>query len=354
MTRPESPISNLQSPIPISVVIPVRNGGSSFQRCLDAIRACDPPPHEVIVVDDGSIDDSARVAREWGVCVLSTARPGSGPAHARNAGAGAASGDVVLFVDADVALHPDAIGRVARRFAADPDLAACFGSYDDDPAAPNFLSQYKNLFHHYVHQSARADASTFWAGCGAIRRGVFLSAGGFSERYTRPAIEDIEMGYRLKASGYKLQLDKNLQGKHLKRWTLRSLLRSDILDRGVPWTALILRDGALVDDLNLQTHNRVSVVAVYLLLLSLCLGVWWSSAWLASAALCLTLLALNWPLYRFFAARRGRLFALRTIPMHWLYYVYNGVAFAIGLSRHVAGWMGRRLVIGRWGLKFGV
>jgi len=347
MTSPESPRprsgqSNLQSLITISVVIPVRNGGSNFQCCLEAIRACDPAPHEVIVVDDGSIDDSARVAQEWGARVLETSRPGSGPAQARNLGAHAASGEVVLFVDADVALRPDAIGRVARHFAADPDLAACFGSYDDDPAAPNFLSQYKNLFHHYVHQSARADASTFWAGCGAIRRGVFLSAGGFSERYDRPAIEDIELGYRLKACSFKLRLDKNLQGKHLKTWTLRSLLRSDILDRGVPWTELILRDGALVNDLNLQTHNRVSVVTIYVLLLSVCLGLGWPLAWPASAVLSLTLLALNRSLYRFFIARRGWFFALRAVPLHWLYYVYNGVAFAIGLSRHVADRVKRR------------
>jgi glycosyltransferase involved in cell wall biosynthesis len=319
----------------------VRNGGSNFQRCLEAIRACDPAPHEVIVVDDGSADDSARVAREWDACVLETSRPGSSPAQARNLGARAASGEVVLFVDADVALHPDAIGRVACHFAADPDLAACFGSYDDDPAAPNFLSQYKNLFHHYVHQSARADASTFWAGCGAIRRGVFLSAGGFDERYDRPAIEDIELGYRLKASGLKLRLDKKLQGKHLKEWALSSLLRSDILDRGVPWTELILR-GGFVDDLNLQTHNRVSVVTIYVLLLSVWLGPWWPPAWLASALLSVILLMLNRSLYRFFVARRGWFFALRVVPMHWLYYVYNGVAFAIGLSQYIAGHLNKR------------
>ena len=289
----------------VSVVIPVRNGGPNFRRCLDALRACDLPSHEVIVVDDGSTDDSAQVAREWGARVLSTPHPASGPAEARNIGARAASGDVVLFVDADVALRPDALGRVARNFESDPDLTACFGSYDDDPAAANFLSQYKNLFHHYVHQSARADASTFWAGCGAIRRDAFLSAGGFSRHYHRPAIEDIELGYRLKAAGRTLRLDKDLQGKHLKKWTWRSLLRSDIFDRGVPWTELILRDGAFVNDLNLQTHNRVSVVTLYLLLVSLAVGLGWPIVWTAAAGLAILLLALNLPVYRFFAARRG-------------------------------------------------
>ncbi len=335
---------NLQSPIThpqsssssptVSIVIPVRDGGANFRRCLEAIVACDPPPHEAIVVDDGSRDDSARVAREWGARVISTGQPASGPAEARNAGARAASGDVILFVDADVALHPDAIGRVTRNFESDLALTACFGSYDDDPAAPDFLSQYKNLFHYYVHQSARADASTFWAGCGAIRREAFLAAGGFSREYGRPAIEDIELGYRLKAAGYTLRLDKTLQGRHLKKWTWRSLLRSDIFDRGVPWTELILRDGALVNDLNLQTHNRASVVIVYLLLIAALLGCAWPSAWVMAGGLAILLLALNLPLYRFFAARRGRRFALRVVPAHWLYYFYNGVSFLIGTGRY--------------------
>ncbi len=319
----------------ISLVIPVFNGGENFQRCLDAVRACDPSPHEVIAVDDGSTDESPRLAREHGAKVLTTDRPRSGPAMARNIGARAATGDVVLFVDADVAVQPEVIDRIAHNFEADPDLAACFGSYDEHPAAQNFLSQYKNLFHHYVHQSAQADASTFWAGCGAIRRDLFLKVGGFSETYPRPSIEDIELGCRLKATGSKLQLDKEIQCQHLKRWTWRSLLRSDILDRGVPWTELILRAGAFVNDLNLQTHNRVSVVMVYLLLLSLAIGVVQPTGWLASAGLAIILLLLNWKLYRFFKARRGLRFALRVIPTHWLYYFYNGISFSIGAARHV-------------------
>ena len=319
----------------VSVVIPVRNGGSNFRRCLEAIHDSGPPPYEVLVVDDGSTDESARMACESGATLLMTPQPGGGPAVARNVGAIQAGGDVILFVDSDVALHPDAIGRVRRNFSADPDLVACFGSYDDRPAAPNFVSQYKNLFHHYVHQSARDEASTFWAGCGAIRRDAFLAAGGFDSRYSRPAIEDVELGCRLKSSGGKLRLDKRLQATHLKRWTLRSLLRSDIFDRGVPWTRLILQRRGLIDDLNLRMRSRVSVVAVYAVLTSCVAGCVWPAALAAAGASAIGLLAINSPLYRFLAARRGWLFALRAIPMHWLYYWYNGLAFAMGLVSEI-------------------
>lgn len=87
----------------------------------------------------------------------------------------------------------DAVDRVAMVFKREPDIAALFGSYDDNPGETTFLSQYRNLLHHFVHQQGCEDASTFWAGCGAIRREVFLSIGGFDEGYVRPAIEDIEL-----------------------------------------------------------------------------------------------------------------------------------------------------------------
>ncbi len=79
------------------------------------------------------------------------------------------------------------------------DVSAVFGSYDDEPAERNFLSQYKNLLHHFVHQEGATDAGTFWAGCGAIRKDMFASVNGFnSEKYPYPSIEDIELGIRLK------------------------------------------------------------------------------------------------------------------------------------------------------------
>lgn len=331
----------------VSVVVPVYNGGAALRQCLTALAASQPPPLEIIVVDDHSDDGSAAVAAGFGCRVLRTERPRSGPAAARNLGAKTAAGAVLFFVDADVVVQPDTVDRVAQAFAADPGLAGLFGSYDAQPADRAFLSQYKNLFHHFVHQHSNAEAQTFWSGCGAMRRDVFLAHGGFdATRYTRPCIEDIELGYRVTRSGGRIRLRKDLQVKHLKRWTARSLLKSDILDRGIPWTRLLLRERAFANDLNLQTHNRVSVAAVYLLLLALLL---WSVAALSpvieippryalltALAAAGLLLALNWPLYRWFAAQRSWVFALRVVPWHWLYYAYNGVSFAAGLALHLA------------------
>jgi glycosyltransferase involved in cell wall biosynthesis len=252
----------------ISVIVPVYNGGSDFARCLAALHASVPAAHEVIVVDDGSTDDSAQQARAYGYRVLSTPRPRSGPAKARNIGAHAASGQVLFFIDADVCVQGDSVGRVQAAFENDPALDALIGSYDDDPAHRDFLSQYKNLMHAFVHQSAREQASTFWSGCGAIRRDVFLQHSGFDESYGRPAIEDIELGFRMARANHKMILDKDLRVKHLKRWTFWKLVRTDVMDRGIPWTELILRDRSMPNDLNLQISQRISVALAFLLLLS--------------------------------------------------------------------------------------
>jgi GT2 family glycosyltransferase len=318
----------------ISVIVPVYNGGTPFETCLSSLRQAVWPPHEIIVVGDGDTDGSSGLAEECGARVLCLPTCG-GPARARNTGARVAQGEILFFVDADVAVHPDALKQVLDAFRREPQLAALFGSYDDAPSETNFLSQYKNLMHHYVHQAGRKEASTFWAGCGAVRRDVFLDVGGFDERYREPCIEDIELGYRLRAAGHRIRLCKTLLCKHLKRWTVRSLLRADFLMRALPWTELILRHRTLSNDLNLNRASRASVVMLYGLLGGLVVSSLRPVALALSGALALGLLALNAPLYRFLWRMRGSWFALRAVFWHWLYYGYSGLALAIGVVRHL-------------------
>ena len=247
----------------VSVIIHVYNCPSHIRSCLEHIRRSTVQPLEVIVVDDGSTDDTADVARELGATVLSSGGR-LGPARARNTGARAAIGDVLFFIDGDVCVHPDTIQRVAAHFEEDASLDAVIGSYDDAPKVKDFLSQYRNLMHCFVHQTAEQEASTFWSGCGAIRKSVFVEHSGFDESYERPAIEDIELGYRLRRNHHKMILDPALQVKHLKAWSFFGLVKTDILDRGVPWTELILRDKFLPNDLNIQLSQRVSVALAFL------------------------------------------------------------------------------------------
>ncbi|HSM84192.1 MAG TPA: glycosyltransferase [Nodosilinea sp.] len=313
----------------ISVVIPVHNGGESFKRCLSSVKASSRQPDEVIVVADGDTDGSWAVAEDFGAQVFRYTSAG-GPARARNRGAQEAKGDILFFVDADVTLGPDTIGQVEEAFQRDVNLAALIGSYDDEPGAENFLSQYKNLFHHYTHQVSSEKASTFWGACGAVRAEVFRAVGGFDERYTKPCVEDIELGYRLRRAGYKIRLCKHIQVKHLKCWRPVSMLRAEVFYRALPWTELILSQKQPMNDLNLDRSNRLSVVLSFALVGCLVGGVVEPFLWIVAIALMIGLLVINNRVYRFFWRKRGALFALRVIPWHWFYFLYGGAAFAYG------------------------
>ena len=316
----------------ISVIVPVHNGGESFRRCLESLRQSSRQPDEVIVVADGDTDGSWELAKAFGAKVFRYDAAG-GPARARNRGAAMAQGDILFFVDADVTVRQDTILSVEAAFK-DAALAALIGSYDDQPGATNFLSQYKNLFHHYTHQVSSENASTFWGACGAVRAEAFRAVGGFDERYIKPCVEDIELGYRLRQAGYTIRLCKHIQVKHLKCWRPVSLLRAEIFYRALPWTELILSQRQPMNDLNLDRSNQLSVVLSFIALG--CLAGGWLSPWLwvVAAASMVGLLVINQRVYRFFWHKRGPLFALRVIPWHWLYFIYGGGAFAYGLATY--------------------
>jgi GT2 family glycosyltransferase len=322
---PAGPASPEPGRPPLSVVVPVRNGGRDFECCLLRLRDSSVTNFELIVVDDGSTDQSAAAARRAGAIVISNPRP-QGPAAARNLGARTATAPLVFFLDADVAVHPEALAHAMRRFEADPDLAALFGSYDDRPAAAGVVSQYRNLLHHFVHQQGRFQdgirpAHTFWTGCGIIRRELFLEFGGFDPRlYPRPAIEDIELGYRLTRAGHRIVLARDVLATHLKRWSLSEMVRTDIFRRGVPWMLLLKRTGTVETDLNVKADQKASVALTGLAVaaaLGCAVTPWAAIGVLVAVA---AIVALNRELFGFLIRRKGLAFSCAAMPLHLLYY----------------------------------
>ena len=310
----------------ISVVVPVYNDATHLPECLAALQRAATADTEIIVVDDASTDGSAARAECAGVRVLRLPH-NAGPGGARNQGAALARGDILFFVDSDVAVAPDAIRRVVALFEGRPEVSAVFGSYDASPRAPGLVSQYRNLLHHFVHQTGNPEASTFWSGCGAVRRAIFAEAGGFDDAGFGQVVEDIELGYRIRRTGHRILLDKDLQGTHLKAWTLRSLIRTDVKYRAIPWSRLIMEQGS-PNDLNLKTDQRLSAALVLLLLGSMLFAPFRPMLLLVALGAFVAVTALNRALYGFFLTHRGLLFAAGAIPLHLLYYLYSAGSFA--------------------------
>jgi len=326
-TRRETPLPDNPA---LSVIVPVYNSLQELKLCLAALHKSDYENFEVTVVDDGSSEPIEPLVAQYGFKYLKLAGP-LGPARARNRGVEIAKGLYVVFIDADVCVHKDTLKRFADAFATTPDAAAVLGSYDESPWHTNFFSQYKNLFHHYVHQGGDGETGTFWSGCGAMRRDIFLSFGGFDEeRYRRPAIEDIELGTWIKEAGYKVILDRRIQAKHLKHWTFWSLVKTDIFDRGIPWIRLMWRSGVSANTLNAVPSQRLSVVLAYLTALLLPMVTVWPFAGAIAALSVLCVSILNLDFYRYFLTRRGIWFTLRVLPLHWLYFWYCGISVVVG------------------------
>ena len=378
----------IQGQTRVSAVIPVFNGGSDLEKCLAAIAASVYPLLEIILVDDGSTDGMTHAAAmRHGARVIRREQM-MGPASARNLGAGEARGDIIFFTDADVLLDPAAIAIAVRTLDADPEVCAVFGSYDDQPGHASFLSQYRNLFHHWVHQTGNEEAFTFWTGCGAIRREVLLQVGGFSEDYERPSIEDIELGARLRAAGLRIRLEKNMLGQHMKRWRFWNMLRTDIFHRGIPWMRLVLREGKVSSDLNLSLSSRIATFLAGLFGLSLLVfpltgqlaAIWPALAFLlagASCAWCINptgssagsalsavlavvlpvgaywlspspwalvplalILAMIWTqlaFYRYLVQKRSGAFAFAVVPMQVLFFLGCVAAVPLGIIMHQFG-----------------
>jgi hypothetical protein len=290
----------------LSLVVPATDEPETLDRCLAAVAAADGPPEETVVV---------------------TTPPCSGSAAARNAGARRASAEVIVFLDADVIVHPDAFKRIRAAFARDPGLVAVFGSYDDLVGTRGVVAGFRNLLHHTVHQRSAGPASTFWAGLGAVRSDELRAVGGFDEdRYQRSSIEDIELGGRLAERG-RIVLDPDLRGTHLKEWTLCSMVVTDFARRGVPWVALMVERRAVAAGLNLGVRERLSAAASLLAVGALATR----RPALGAVAVALSI-GLNRDLYGTVWRRIGARGVAATIPLHALHQVVAAASVPVGLT----------------------
>ncbi|MDX1979329.1 MAG: glycosyltransferase [Bryobacteraceae bacterium] len=295
----------------LSIIVPVKDSAAHLRACLKSIE-----PHlcegrggvEAIVVDDGSSDDSARVARQFPVRVIEcgTSR---GLAQARNVGAKAARGSVFLFVDADVALHADTIERIEEAFR-DPAVDAVSGCCDDRPADASFVSQFRNLLHHYMHQTAGAKAGGFWTGCGAIRREAFERLGGFD------AGVRCDFGLRLSQSG-KLRLDPAIQVQTRKVWTLAGMFQAGMTNPPEPASGVLL------------------IMAFALAVAGLAVPGFWAAA----LAVITAVVWLHRGFFGFLVLKRSAGFALGAIPLHLLYFLCCTVVVGCTWFRHRVGWL---------------
>jgi GT2 family glycosyltransferase len=277
------------------------------------------------VVDDHSTDETVRIAQSFPCTVLET-QVNSGASAARNLGAANALSPLVYFLDADILVEPDTLARTLQAFETRPGLCGMFSSFQKDTVHQNFVSVYKNLLQHYTHQTANPDSSSFCGGFSLIRRDVFLAIGGFDPAWR--FMEDVELGYRLNRAGHRIWLNRDLQVTHSKYLTLKGLIRSDLFERAVPWSRIMLDKRVFRNDLNTQVHHVLSVPLSFLILAFPMFPMVW-------LPLVILFLVLNRGFLNFVRRERGWWFASRAAALCWFGYLSSGAGAAIGAFQHV-------------------
>ena len=321
---------NYQKKPVATVIVPAYNASSYLRLILLPLQELGED-WEKIIVDDGSQDDTQEVARE----MLPDARIlrnelSHGPAAARNLAARYAHSDFLIFLDSDVVVAVETLVALKDFLENQPNVAGVFGCYNQGNKSSSLVADFRNLLHRYVHRQCTGQVDSFWSGLGAMRKSIFLTSGGFrTDLFRHPSIEDVELGKRISEAGHIIRLEPTFEGRHLKCWTLRSMIETDTIHRALPWMHLMLQGNASSNNLNMAPRMLLAPVLLALALVS-CLFY----PKLAASAMVLYFLA-NLPIYHFMASRGIKLgcLSVTNLTIHHLCCLVGG---ALGVCRFFA------------------
>jgi len=244
--------------VKISAIIPVRNEAQKLQKCIASLKSSLAPVYQIIVIDDASEPriEAGIFGKDISVIRLPKQR---GPAYARNIGVKNADADIILFLDADVYVERDTIQKLEKIFK-EQNEDAVVGVFDDFKKYRSFFSDYKNLWMRYTYERLAPRAALFYTSVAAIKKELFLTAGGFDEQYKRPSVEDTAFGNRLWKMGMRPLVSLDIKVFHDKEYSFFSILKTDLL-RSADLVKMKFRK----DLENIREGNRTSVPVTFML-----------------------------------------------------------------------------------------
>lgn len=225
----------------VSVVVPVKNGASTLDACLRAVARSYYRNVEILVVDDHSSDGTAGIARRHG-CRLLTATDGHGANSARNLGAREATGQILVFMDADIIIGRETILAVVETLAEES-VDAVVGIYTAKHRHESLVSQYKNLWVRYSYIKSPPAIDWLFGSISGIKKSSFERLGGFDVALlAHRGHDDIELGKRFAQARLNIVLNMDIEVEHLKHYTLGSFVRNEF-HRSAGFAELAMRFG---------------------------------------------------------------------------------------------------------------
>jgi cellulose synthase/poly-beta-1,6-N-acetylglucosamine synthase-like glycosyltransferase len=329
MIRPNPLPLNLRA----SVIIPAYNAEAVLPRCLQALEHQTIPQdqYEVIVVDDGSMDDTAKVADAGGATVISSEHVG--PAAARNAGAQLARAEIIVFTDADCEPTPDFLERILEPFDA-PVISGARGVYltQQRSLVARFIQlEYEERYQRIAQvEAVRGTVDALDTSYAAYRRQVFLDAGGFDVRFLNAAVEDHELSFRLAHQGHIFRFIPEAAVYHWHVSSIGKYARRKF--RIGYWKAFLAKEQPdyALNDAHTTQSLKLQILLAALLLIALLLWPFWPAAgWVALGLLLLFFISAI-PLILLIARRDAPVLAV-VLPMLLVRAYASGLGFFWGL-----------------------
>jgi glycosyltransferase involved in cell wall biosynthesis len=327
-----------------SIVIPTYNSSVTLRKLLESLVQQTVSGFEVIVVDDASTDDTAAVVAEYGVR-YERLTANQGPATARNRGAALTQGAWLVFADADTIFLPDTMEQIEST-VRESDADALVGTYAGIPANEGFVPRFKALWEEVtidmvlqpegtgrggsLARGGLTPYSTWAPRPGLVRREAFNVLGGFSATFRGADLEDMELGYRLAAQGYRTYFAPSIRIRHHYPATLYAELRP-FARRCAIW--MRMRSGS--QGLDRAGEGSPKQAATHLLGFAafglVVIGILLPVAWILAAICIGAYFALNGEFLRHAFRQEGLWFTVRAAALCWLHTIVMGFAAGYGL-----------------------
>nr|MBP7217181.1 glycosyltransferase [Candidatus Omnitrophota bacterium] len=273
--------------------------------------------------DDASTDGSNALISKFPVKLIRL-KKNMGSGNARNVGMLQSSGDLVIFIDADVVVQSDSFPLLLRSFQDDLTLDAVIGCFSVEHPNRNFFSQYKNLYMHYIFCQMPDHVDFLFTSICALKRTTWLN---FMK--TRLKTDDTELGQRYSAGGRKIMLHKSINVVHLKRHTFVSFFKNEFL---IPrdWAVIFLRNqgfAQLVRKRRFAHAKGNQIIGILIVLLIPMIVALWGVGSFMAVLLCLgVFFSLQARFLAFLYRSRGLLFLVTSV------FVVCADAFVMGMG----------------------
>jgi glycosyltransferase involved in cell wall biosynthesis len=205
-------------------VVPVYNGGLTISETIQSLLEQSYGPQEIIVVDDGSTDDTAAVLKGFGDKIKVISKSNSGPASARNCGIRASTGEFIAFTDSDCVPDKEWLSNLLGGFSDDK-VAGTGGIVRG--ADTTALSDYMDLVRYLDPARTASGQVGYLATANAcFRRNVLIEVGLFNEQFRKPGAEDSELCIKIRARGYELGAVDGALVLHYHKPTVKVFLKT--------------------------------------------------------------------------------------------------------------------------------